>query len=336
MNVLLTSVGRRSYLVDYFKQAAQPTGRVIAANSESLTSGMVAADKAYTVPRVDSPDYIPRILEICKAEAVGLVVSLFDIDLPFLANARPQFTEAGIQLVVSEPWVIDVATDKWKTWQFLSEHNVPTPRTFLSIDAALSDLKAETIDFPLIIKPRWGMGSISIFCAENEDELSFFYSYARRQIEKSYLNILSRDELDRSVVIQEFISGNEFGLDVFNDLDGNHLQTIAKQKLAMRSGETDMAKVVEDPNVTALGDRLANLFQHRGNIDIDVLENQAGDLFVLEVNARFGGGYPFSHLAGADFPAALIAMAEEKQPTLNPVKQGAIGLKSINLLKAPA
>ena len=334
MNVLLTSVGRRGYLVDYFKQAVQPTGRVIAANSESLTSGMIAADKAYTVPRVDSVEYIPRILEICKTENVGLVVSLFDIDLPYLARARDQFTEAGIHLVISDPWVIDIANDKWKTSQFLNEHAVPIPRTFLSIDSVLSELNDGSLNYPLIIKPRWGMGSISIFRAESKDELIFFYSYARKQIEKSYLSILSCDELDELIVIQEFVSGNEFGLDVFNDLEGNHLQTIAKQKLAMRSGETDMAKIVEDPRLDALGEKLAMLFKHRGNIDVDVLESQAGELFVLEVNARFGGGYPFSHLAGADFPAALIAMAEGKLPQLNTVELGCIGLKSISLMKA--
>src|SRR5690606_28945680 len=98
MNVLLTSVGRRSYLVDYFKQAVQPDGRVSAANSEPLTSGMIAADKSYPVTRVDSADYIPAILDICHKENVGLVVPLFDTDLSYLPNARDQFTDGGIEL----------------------------------------------------------------------------------------------------------------------------------------------------------------------------------------------------------------------------------------------
>ncbi len=335
MNILLTCVGRRSYLVDYFKQAVHPGGRVIAANSDALTSGMIAADKAYTVPRVDSSEYIPAILEICQSENIGLVVSLFDIDLPYLAKARKQFTEKGIELVVSDPWVIDVANDKWATWQYLSEQGIPTPRTFLDVDAVSSEIQAGSINFPLIIKPRWGMGSMSIFRADNKDELTFFHAYAQKQIEKSYLNILSREEIDKSVVIQEFIEGSEFGLDVFNDLEGHHLQTVAKEKIAMRSGETDLAKIVDDPRLAGLGEKLSMLFKHRGNIDVDVLENKAGDLFVLEINARFGGGYPFSHLAGVDYPAALIAMAEGKPAQLNTVELGCVGLKNINLIKAP-
>lgn len=336
MNVLLTSVGRRSYLVDYFKQAVEPHGRVIAANSESLTSGMITADKAYPVPRVDSPEYIPAILNICHKESVGLVVSLFDIDLPYLSQARDQFTEAGIQLVVSDPWVIETANDKWKTWEFLTEHGIASPRTFLGIDSVHSEIRSGVLTYPLIIKPRWGMGSLSVFRADNGEELEFFYSYVRRQIEKSYLNILSRDQLAESVLIQEFVSGKEYGLDVFNNLNGGHLKTIVKQKLAMRSGETDMAKVIDEPRLYALGDKLANLLQHRGNIDVDVLENSEGELFVLELNARFGGGYPFSHLAGADFPADLVAMAKGKIPNMRPVQVGCIGLKSINMLKVPA
>lgn len=335
MNILLTSVGRRSYLVDYFKQAAQPEGRIVAANSDALTSGMIAADKAYTVPRVDSAEYIPAILEICQSENIELVVSLFDIDLPYLANSRQQFIDKGIELVVSDPWVIDVANDKWATWEYLNEHGIQTPRTFLDVGTVLSEIEAGSIDFPLIIKPRWGMGSMSIFRADDKDELAFFHNYAQRQIEKSYLNILSREDINNSVVIQEFIEGNEFGLDVFNDLQGNYLQTIPKQKIAMRSGETDLAKIVDDSRLVGLGAKLSGLFKHRGNIDVDVLENNAGDLFVLEINARFGGGYPFSHLAGADYPAALIAMVEGAPVDSQAVEIGCIGLKDINLTKAP-
>lgn len=336
MNVLLTSVGRRSYLVDYFKQAVQPHGRVISANSEPLTSGMIAADKAYTVPRVDSAEYIPAVLDIAGKENIGIVVSLFDIDLPYLAKARDQFSEAGIELVVSDPWVIDVANDKWKTWEFLTENGIASPRTFLDIDSVHSEIHSGSLTYPLIIKPRWGMGSLSVFRADNGEELEFFYSYARGKIEKSYLNILSHDQLENSVVVQEFVAGNEYGLDVFNDLSGGHLQTISKQKLAMRSGETDMAKVIDDPKLTILGEKLASLLKHRGNIDVDVLENENGELFVLEMNARFGGGYPFSHLAGADFPADLVAMTKGKAPSIRSVQVGCIGLKSINMFKVPA
>lgn len=334
MNVLLTSVGRRSYLVEYFQQAIGSQSKVVAANSEALTSGMIVADKSYTVPRVDSDEYIPRLLEICQENNIGLVVSLFDIDLPYLAKARAQFLERGIEVAVSAPEVIDIANDKWQTYLFLTEQNIATPRTYLSLNDALEDLGRSKIEFPVIVKPRWGMGSLSVFKADSSEELEFFYHYAIRQIEKSYLNILSRDDLATSVLVQEFIPGKEYGLDVFNNLKGYHIQTIAKQKLAMRSGETDISKVIEHEQLNQIGKNLSKVLRHRGNLDVDVLENSAGELFVLEMNARFGGGYPFSHLAGANFPKALVEMSEGKKVTPFKIQYGTVGLKSIQLLKA--
>ncbi|MFO8021532.1 MAG: ATP-grasp domain-containing protein [Perlabentimonas sp.] len=335
MNILLTCVGRRSYIVNYFKDAVKSSGKVIAANSEPITAGMIVADKSYVVPGVSSPKYIPKLLEICKDEKIKMVVSLFDVDLLFLSKERDKFIKQGIQLVVSDSWVIEIANDKWKTNNFLKEKSLATPRTFLSMASAKRALYEDEVNFPLIIKPRWGMGSLSIFKADNERELSFFYNFAQKNIKKSYLNILSQEELGGSVIIQEYIDGKEYGLDVFNDLEGNYLKTFVKEKLAMRSGETDIARVIEDPRLTALGSILANHFRHRGNMDVDVLENKSGELFVLEMNARFGGGYPFSHLAGANLPLALVDMVNGNEPRgVNDIEYDTVGLKSLGVIKA--
>lgn len=309
MNVLLTSVGRRSYLVDYFKSAVQPNGNVIAANSEALTSGMIAADKAYTVPRVDSKDYVNKILEICAIENIGLVVSLFDIDLPYLAAAKSKFDALGICLVVSDENIIDIANDKWQTYEFLLENDLPTPLTYKNLDIFAAAIKSGEISFPVIIKPRWGMGSLSVYKASSLEEVNFFVFYCKNAISSSYLNILS-NELDESVLIQEFISGKEFGIDVFNDLQARQLVTVVKEKMAMRSGETDVAIVVNEPLICDLAEQVGDKLKHIGNLDIDILLDKNNSPFVLEFNARFGGGYPFSHLAGVDFPALLIQMAE--------------------------
>ena len=332
MNVLLTSVGRRGYLVEYFKRAVGQNGIVIAANSDPLTSGMMVADKAYIVSKVNSDHYIDELLRICKNENISLVVSLFDIDLPYLSKARSQFDEIGVTLVVSKPELIDIANDKWKTYQLLLVNNLPTPKTFLNLEGVINALQLGELNYPLIIKPRWGMGSISIYKAEDKSELEFFFSYTKKQIEKSYLNVLSGADLDHSVLIQEMIIGKEYGLDIFNNLDGKHLQTVIREKIAMRSGETDMAKIIENLQISQLALDLSNLCKHMGNMDVDVLESQSGEIYILEMNARFGGGYPFSHIAGADYPAALVAMAMGKEPIINNVKIGCIGLKNIDIL----
>ncbi|ART62169.1 ATP-grasp domain-containing protein [Kushneria marisflavi] len=338
MNVLLSCVGRRGYLVDYFREALAGQGRVIAANSDPMTDGMWRADRAYEVPPVNDAGYIDALLEIAEKEDVGLVVSLFDIDLPFLSAARERFAERGIRVVVSNEAVVDIANDKWRTRVFLQEHGFDGPRTWSTLSSALEAIDTGEVRWPLFVKPRWGMGSIGVQIARDADELRFFHEHTRRAIARSYLTMMEARVVDRDghgeVLIQEGVSGQEYGLDVFNDLEGHHVVTTVKRKVRMRSGETDVAEVVDMPALMRLGARLGRQLGHVGNLDVDVMVS--GDrLAIIEFNARFGGGYPFSHLAGANYPEMLIQLARglPLMPAL--ARVGTFGLKALVPMQAP-
>lgn len=333
MNILLSCVGRRSYMVEYFQQALQQYGgKVIGTNSEADTTGMFASDVSYVVPAITDPTYIDSLLDICIKEKVKMVVSLFDIDLPYLAAAKPMFEKHGVAVVVSSPDVIDIANDKFKTYQFLTEHNIPAPMTYCDYTQALNDLKSDKLKYPLFIKPRWGMGSIGVYKAENEEEFNFYYKAVQKQIENSYLKKLNSAELDKSVLIQASVEGEEYGIDIFNTLDGDFLISVEKRKLSMRSGETDGAIVIQNEQLSELSHKVSKLLKHIGNLDMDVLYNE-NTFYVLELNARFGGGYPFSHLAGANFPKLLIDFIEKNPIELPNIHVGTKSLKSIVPIK---
>jgi len=74
----------------------------------------------------------------------------------------------------------------------------------------------------------------------------------------------------------------------------------------MRGGETDSAVTVDEPRLRELGEQIAAGLGHIANLDVDVFLTDNGP-HVLEMNPRLGGGYPFSHLAGANLPAAIVA-----------------------------
>ncbi len=338
MNVLLSCVGRRGYLVDYFREALAGQGRVIAANSDPLTDGMWRADRAHEVPAVNDAGYIDALLEIAEREKVELVVSLFDIDLPFLSAAQERFAARGIRVAVSNEAVVDIANDKWRTQIFLQEHGFDGPRTWASLPAALDALNASEVRWPLFVKPRWGMGSIGVQVAHDADELRFFYEHTRRAIARSYLTLMEDRVIEKDgrgdVLIQEGIAGQEYGLDIFNDFERRHVITTVKRKVRMRSGETDVAEVVDMPALTRLGERLGRQLGHVGNLDVDVMVS--GDrLAVIEFNARFGGGYPFSHLAGANYPEMLVRLAQGLPPAPAVARAGTFGLKALVPMQAP-
>ncbi len=311
MNVLLCSVGRRAYMVDYFKKELGKEGRVICVNSSALSTAMQAGDRAYVSPLIYDADYIPFLLSVCKKENISLLLSLFDIDLAVLARHRASFAEIGVKLVLSDSALVETCNDKMKMQDFLRRIGMNTLYTCLSPEdkRVQSDLRAGR---EYILKPRWGMGSLGVYKTGDDKELYWLFSRIRREIENSYLQYEARQDADYAILIQECIQGKEYGLDVMNDLEGRYLCTVVKEKLAMRSGETDIAKIVKNEALEDLGRRLAGHTGHIGNMDVDVMVDERG-AYIIDMNARFGGGYPFSHAAGANLVRVLLAGARGEQ-----------------------
>lgn len=329
MNILLTSVGRRTYMVNYFKEALQSKGLVHAANSVE-TYAMKIADQSVLTPLIYDDNYIEFLLDYCLKNKIKAVISLFDIDLLVLAKNKKKFAENQITLIVSDSEFVQICNDKWLTYRFLIENGFNAPTSFISVYDALEALESNTINFPLIIKPRWGMGSIGIYEADNKDELLVLYQKTLNSIKNSYLKYESKKELHKSVIIQEKLLGNEFGLDVFNNLDGELLACVQKKKLAMRAGETDSAEIIENNELTEIGKKISQLSKHIGNLDVDCfwVDNK---FYILEMNCRFGGQYPFSHLAGVNFPKVLIGiiLGESIDGSLLQPIIGTTGIKEI-------
>lgn len=332
MKILITSVGRRGYLVKYFKEAIGELGEIHVSNSSELSPAFTYADAAIVTPLIYDESYISFLMEYCTKNQIDAIISLFDIDLLVLANHKQEFEEIGVKVIVSDAEIIEICNDKWKTYNFLKENGFYTPTTYLELDKALEDIKASVLSYPLILKPRWGMGSISIYEAESEEELKIFYKKIDRQIKKTYLKYESKNTEGSNVLIQEKIAGQEYGLDIINDLDKNYQMTIVKKKFAMRAGETDCAMTIENNILEACGKKLSHTLGHIGNLDVDVFWHEERP-YILEMNARFGGGYPFSHAAGANLPRAIIAwlQGERMDASWFEVKKNVISHKDIHI-----
>lgn len=305
VNLFITSAGRRGYIVKYFKEVIGNEGKVYAGNSSSLSPAFSYADEQIVTPLIYDDAYIPFLLDFCKTKQIDFLISLFDIDLFVLAQNKEKFREIGTEVIVSEPQVVDRCNDKWKTYLFCKENGISTAETYLNPEDAYSSLQKNTLHFPLMVKPRWGMGSIAVFEAENHRELEVLYEKCKRDIQRSYLKYEAAFDLDHCVIIQQKLAGAEFGVDIINDLAGNYCSHVVRKKYAMRSGETDCAAVVREKAVSEFAERLGKCSKHIGNMDVDVFVDQ-GEVYLLEMNARFGGGYPFSHLAGVNLPKAIV------------------------------
>ena len=304
MNILFTCAGRRTYLLKYFKENMLSGDKVVATDMQLTAPALQAADVRIQVPAVYDSKYIDIMLGICKEQSIDALISLNDLELPILAESKAMFEALGVKVIVSDPEVIDICFDKYKTSQWVESLGLNAPKTYVRLEKAKKALVSGEISFPLFLKPRWGSGSIGLETVEDMEELEAVYGLLCKKIKKTILATASVG--DEYIMIQEKLTGNEYGLDIMNDLEGNNVAVSVKQKLAMRSGETDKAITVDLPEVRGIGETIGRNLNHIGNLDVDIMQRANGDYCVLELNPRFGGGYPFSYEAGANLPLAIL------------------------------
>ena len=301
MNILFTCVGRRNYLIEYFK--ALKGVRIVACDASRHAPGLYTADEYFLIPEVFDPDYISILINEAKARGIDAIIPLNDLELPALSENLDLFASEGIRVIVSDREIIDICSDKYRTVSFTGGLSVSKIPTFLNPGDALN-YKKRFPDCRFIIKPRWGSASAGIEYQQDEEELVYLFNLTRKRLKTSVFSDITSGDTDNNTLIQKMLTGQEYGMDVINDLEANYQATLIRKKIAMRAGETDKAETVFDERLNRIGEEIGRKLKHTGMIDCDLfVENDK--IYLLEMNPRFGGGYPFLHFAGANYPLAL-------------------------------
>ena len=278
MNILILSCGTRNKIVQYFKKEIGNNGIVIATDMQKTAPALYEADKQYIVPRMTDPGYINVIFEICKKEKINGILSLIDPELSLLAEYESEFKKLGVTVIGSPYELCELSLDKYAMYKWLSTHNYNCARSYMNFD----EFKQSEIKYPVFVKPAKGSASIAIAKADNENTARFLFSQ------------------NKGMMVQEFLKGQEIGVDVYIDMiSGEVVSIFAKKKLLMRAGETDKAVSFKDWKLFNLVEKFVLEMGFRGQIDIDIFDID-GEYYISEVNPRFGGGYPHAYEAGVN------------------------------------
>jgi len=210
MNILFTSIGKRGYLIEHFREALGGCGRVFACDASKYASALALADKAFVIPRADSRDYLPALLDICHKHDVKGVLSINDRELPFLAAIKEDLARHGVTALISEPDVIDICFDKYRTYTFLMSHGLGAPRTYLctQTNELLADLERQRIELPIIAKPRKGSRSVGNYVIRSKDAL---VAAMRRTVADS-------TEESEKHIFQQYVDSDQFSIHMLNDV----------------------------------------------------------------------------------------------------------------------
>lgn len=288
MNILILSAGTRDKVVQYFKKEIGDTGLVIATDCSNLAPAVYEADKFYLVPRMTVPGYIERILEICEKENIDGVFSLIDPELSLLSKERERFLAIGTIPIVSPYELVETCFDKFKMFQLLQEMNIPTGICFIEKEKFYQAKEKGDISYPVFVKPATGSASININKVTCDEEIEVLF------------------QLYEGLMIQEFMSGTEYGADVYIDMhSGKATSIFVKEKIKMRAGETDKSVSIKDDRLFEMICDFVEKCGFYGMIDMDIFK--IGDAYYFsEVNPRFGGGYPHAYECGVNMPAQII------------------------------
>jgi len=293
LTILLSSAGRRVELINCFREDARALGielRVVAADSNPLLSAACQlADTSIAVPRCDRDDFIPRVREICAAEQVDLLVPTIDPELVPLARERAAFEAAGTRVVVSSLETVAIARDKLRTAAFLAEAGIPAPRS-----VALAELLAgrSALAFPIILKRIDGSSSIGVHEAHDIG--------AVRQLDLDAARYLA----------QEKWTGREYTINVFFDRAGRLRAAVPHWRCETRAGEVSKGRTERVPVLLELAARLGSVLPGaEGPLCFQSMITRSGDAMIFEINARFCGGFPLAHRAGARFSRWLLEEA---------------------------
>jgi carbamoyl-phosphate synthase large subunit len=287
INILITAASRRVPLIQGFVHALKALGvrgNVITTDMNTLSPGLYFSTRHYLVPLTTDERYIPFIKSICFKERIHLLIPTIDDELPLFGSFAGSFLEMGVRVAVSGEETGIICNDKYRTAHFLAGKGIPVPRTWLPCE-----LDFGSLSYPLFLKPRQGRGSVGAHCIANEKELRFFLEYVP------------------DPVVQEYLPGREFTIDVLADFHGRIMSAVPRERLVVRSGVTDRGQTWNSLELIELGVRTAEALQIRGPANIQLKWHaEAGTVF--EVNPRFSGGIALTIAAGADFPAWLIEM----------------------------
>jgi carbamoyl-phosphate synthase large subunit len=288
-------VGKRYDIVSAFAQHAT----VVAADPNPLAPAQYAAHVRRAVPRIDHPDYVPALSELCAEYSVGAVVPLTDLDIEVLAHAR---AAGQLPAFVPDPEIARATFDKYEAHLLLTRLGLPSPPTVLPGE--------EVSHYPVMVKPRQGSGARSIHRADDARATEFFLDYVQEP-----------------TMVQRFMDGPEFSIDCLSDLSGRCLNAIPRTMIESRGGESIKGTVLADPELVSLGQRVVEALGVRGPCTVQVFRDAEIGPGITDVNTRFGGAFPapmYAALPGRTYPELIVRMAggEHIEPHVGEFRAG--------------
>lgn len=286
MNILVTSAGQRVSLVRFFQIELKKhfvNGQIFTTDlNPVLAPACHISDQAFQVPSVTDAQYIHVLLDLCLLHDVKLVVPTIDTELLLLSQHIEKFKQHGIQLLVSDTELVQQCRDKRKTNVLFENYGIKIPKQY----------DVNNLEFPVFVKPYDGSLSKGIFTAYSKEDFK------------------PEHHADSKLMFMEYISNqdfDEFTVDCYYDQNSKLKCVVPRKRIFVRAGEVNKGVTKKNKIVSEFMRKLQHIVGARGCLTIQVFFHKTNETILgIEINPRFGGGYPLSYLAGANYSEWII------------------------------
>ncbi len=280
MKIIRTAVGS-VVTWGFIKELQKLEVEVIGVDIDPLSFAFQLLDNHYVIPRADNKKFIDAILTILDIEEPDAIISGPEEELLVLAKNIDLLH--GTVLLAPEYQYLKICTDKLKMDKFLRQIGVPTPRRY----------ELNNIELPCIEKPRFGRGGKGVIKINSEEAI--------------------RDSLNRVSLLQEYIEGDEYSVDVLADREGNTLNIVPRLRMEIVKGKSVRSKTVYDLHIIEYTRRIVKALRLFGPSCIQCIKNETG-IYFIDVNPRFGGGSILSIKADPTFLPNMIQLIKGENP----------------------
>lgn len=286
MNILISSAGRRVSLVRAFQKELKkiyPQGKVFASDANPELSGAChIADGYFKVPLVTDPDYPDALIRQSVERGIQLIIPTIDAELLPMAINKGLFAEHGMKAVIGSPEFVEKCRDKRQIHEFFENHKVDIAQEYDKDDYKL----------PLFIKPIDGSRSIDTYLIRDKSDLT---DYHFENDKLMFLEYLDHDLYD------------EFTCDMYYGRDNNLKCVVPRKRLEVRDGEVYKALTVGNVLIPYIKERLGHIDGAVGCLTSQFFVHKTENkIYGIEINPRFGGGFPLSYLSGANYVQWII------------------------------
>ncbi len=285
-NILITSAGRRVSLVKAFMHELKhvfPTSKVIVSDmSPSLSAAAQIAQEYFQTYHVTDKNYIEDLLQKCIERSITLIIPTIDTELGVLAKHKAWFLEHGITVVVPDIDFVQMASDKLKSNTFFADQGIQVINMY----------EKDNYSFPVYIKPINGSNSVDNYVVYDKDGMRPYF------LENEAL--LFFEYIDKSIY-------DEYTCDLYYDRNSKLKCVIPRKRIAIRGGEVAKTVTCKNKIKAFIESKFSSLHGVFGCICLQVfMHKEKETIIAIEINPRFGGGYPLSYFAGGNFPKWLI------------------------------